>query len=313
MAGTRDWHDLSLTSAGARILDIKITHQCNNICRFCVAGDNRLIEKEPPAHKIKKCLSDNARRHNIVLFSGGEPTIRPDLPNLIQYAHKTCGYKTIIIQTNGRRLAYKAYLGELIDNGANQFSVSIHGHIPALHEYLTQAQNSFFETIAGIRNVLERGAALATNTVITKSNYLNLGDIAKLLGAIGVKQMQFAYPHLEGKALSNIKNIAPPMSIAAPHAQCALETAGKFGALAFTEGFPHCMLGRWKNHAIESIHTERKVIGIDGDIDDFQGHRMNRLKKKGPLCADCGRTGICEGPWADYPEHFSWKEFKPLP
>lgn len=248
-----------------------------------------------------------------MLFTGGEPTIMPALPALIQYARKTCGYRSVIIQTNGRRLAYKAYLEELIQAGASHFSISVHGHIPPLHDYLTRVEGSFLETLAGIRNALNHNVVLATNTVITKSNSINLADIAKLLGAMGVRQMQFAYPHLEGKALVNIENIAPPISLAAFHVKRALEAAGQSGALALTEGFPFCLLGEWKDHAVENIHTKRKVVDCQGDIEDFHGHRMSLLKNKGPACSACSMKNICEGPWADYPERFSWREFNPLP
>jgi pyruvate-formate lyase-activating enzyme len=313
MARKRHRSGLGLIESGKNILDIKITHECNNLCRFCVAGDSRLIAEDLSGDEIKKRLSDNAPSCDGIVFTGGEPTVRADLPELVRYAQEKCGYKTIIIQTNGRRLAYKSYLEELIDSGAGQFSVSIHGHIAELHEYLTQTKDSFAQTLLAIRNIIECGAMLATNTVITKSNCRNLEDIASLLCSLGVKQMQFAYPHIDGKALVNADSIAPPMSIAMPYVCRAVEVAGRHGALAFTEGFPHCMLGVYKDHAVENIHTKRKTIDFLGDIEDFHGHRMNRLKKKGVICSDCSLTQICEGPWADYIERFSWKEFKPQP
>lgn len=259
-----------------------------------------------------RLLSDNANDRGSVLFTGGEPTTRSDLPELIRYATEKCGYKTVIIQTNGRRLAYKSYLKELIKSGAGQFAVSVHGHIAALHDYLTQAEGSFSETILGIRNVLEFGSTLATNTVITKSNCRNLPDIATLLGTIGVKQMQFSYPHLEGKALLNADNIAPPMLMAAPYMRKAVETATRFGSVVFTEGFPYCILGDLKEHAVENFHTKRKVVDFRSDIEDFHGHRMGFMKKKMPVCLECQRNNICEGLWADYIERFSGKEFKPF-
>jgi len=270
-----------------------------------------MIAKDLSGDEIKKRISDNAPSCDGIVFTGGEPTVRPDLPELVRYARKKCGYKTIIIQTNGRRMAYKSYLEELLDSGAGQFSVSIHGHIPELHEYLTQAKGSFSQTLLAMCNIIECGAVLATNTVITKSNCRNLDGIAKLLGSMGVKQMQFAYPHLEGKALVNADNIAPPMTIAAPYVCRAIEAASRHGALAFTEGFPLCVLGAFKDHAVENIHTKRKIIDFLGDIEDFHGHRKNCLKKKNDICSDCSLADICEGPWADYLERFSGEEFKP--
>ena len=85
------------------------------------------------------------------------------------------------------------------------------------------------------------------------------------------------------------------------------------GCVALAEGIPLCILGDWENYAVENLHSKRKVFDEQGGIDDFQGHRMSQLKGVGPDCGECSRVDICEGPWSDYPELFSWKEFRPIP
>lgn len=303
---------MSLIDTRARILDLKITFRCNNTCLFCVAGDKRLLFSDIPAKDIRAALAENRGVRDTVIFTGGEPTIREDLPELVRYAREKCGYETIVIQTNGRALAYRDYAELLVGNGANQFMVSIHAHTPAAHDFLTGRSGSFAQTAGGISNLVSIGATVATNTVITKSTYRNLPDIARLIVLLGARQMQFAYPHLDGRAAVNAARIAPPMTLVIPYLLRALETAEHAGRVALTEGFPLCMLPGREGLALETLHKKIKVIDEGGGIDDFDGHRATKLKAKGPHCPPCRHFAMCEGPWDDYPKLYGWREFIPV-
>jgi len=303
---------LSLLDTQAKIIDVKITFRCNNYCLFCAAGDKRMIYADLPPDSIRDALAAAAGERDSVLFTGGEPTMRDDLAGLVRFARESCGYKNVIIQTNGRRFAYRDYAVSIADAGARQFMVSIHGHTGALHDFLTGQKDSFAETVIGIKNLLALGLTVATNTVITKSNYRNLPDIARMLCSLGVGQMQFAFPHIDGNAKANASRVAPPMTLAVPYLFRALDIAAASKRVALTEGFPLCMIPGREQNAVESLHKKIKVIDEGGSIDDFDGHRATRLKTKGPACPPCRHFKLCEGPWADYPELFGWKEFKPV-
>ena len=69
------------------------------------------------------------RRHgkDAVDFTGGEPTIRRDIFEIISYA-KEIGFKKICLITNGQRLADKEFAKKIVDSGANDFLFSIHEH-----------------------------------------------------------------------------------------------------------------------------------------------------------------------------------------
>lgn len=302
---------MNLIDTKANILDIKITFQCNNLCWFCVAGDKRKLFPDATAATIRSALKKNSGCRDTVVFTGGEPTVRKDLPELARFAREDCGYKNIVIQTNGRMFAYMDYAAPLVKAGANQFMVSIHGHRAALHDHLTTQRDSFAETALGIKNLKALGQTVATNTVITKPNYRNLPEISRMLCALGIEQMQFAFLHIEGKAKVNAAGIVPPMTLVIPYLFHALDIAAGNKRVALTEGIPLCMLKGREEFASEALHRNVRVVDEGGDIDEFQGHRRTNLKAKGPECRGCRRFDACEGPWADYPEMFGWKEFKP--
>ena len=48
-------------------------------------------------------------------------------------------------------------------------------------------------------------------------------------------------------------------------------------------------------------------------VPDYTEARRNEGKIKGPPCEACAWRDQCEGPWREYPEHFGWDEFRPVP
>lgn len=79
----------------------------------CVQGDKRKAQKAKTAEEIKNILEE-CSDYGEVVFTGGEVTLRNDLPELVEYA-RNLGYQDIQIQTNGRRFAYKNYCKKLIN------------------------------------------------------------------------------------------------------------------------------------------------------------------------------------------------------
>lgn len=96
-----------------KTLDLKVGFSCNNNCRFCVQGNKRKKYGDKSTAELKKLLRKGAKGHDRLILTGGEPTIREDLPELVGFA-KEIGFKQIQIQTNGRRFAYRDFCEELI-------------------------------------------------------------------------------------------------------------------------------------------------------------------------------------------------------
>ena len=82
---------------------IEVTNRCNLDCAYCFAGKS--IADEPSFDTVKKRLAEIAKAgHSFLHFSGGEPTLRDDLPELVSYA-RGLGIKYLQLNTNGLRLA----------------------------------------------------------------------------------------------------------------------------------------------------------------------------------------------------------------
>jgi MoaA/NifB/PqqE/SkfB family radical SAM enzyme len=86
-------------------------------------------------------------------FTGGEPTLREDLPELLVYA-QTAGMVTGLI-SNGRRLKDKAYVDVLEKSGLDFVQITLESHKPEVHDKMTNEKGSWKEIVAGIQNAVQ--------------------------------------------------------------------------------------------------------------------------------------------------------------
>lgn len=95
---------------------LEVTRRCNLHCAYCFA-DGAL--PEPALDELKRAVSCIYEKGKAPLLqlSGGEPTLRDDLPELVAYAH-SLGFPYIQLNTNGLRLAKdEAYVRALAEAG----------------------------------------------------------------------------------------------------------------------------------------------------------------------------------------------------
>ena len=236
---------------------------------------------------------------------------KADIIELVEYA-KNLKFKVIQIQSNGRMFVYKDFCKKIIKAGANEFALALHGHIPQLHDYLTSVKGSFEQTVQGIKNLKSLGQRVIMNTVITKSNYRHLPEIAKLLINLRVDQYQLAFVHPLGNAKKNFDSIVPLMSLVQPYVKLALELGIKAGIKVMTEAIPYCLMKGYEKYIAENIMPKMKIFEENLVIEDFEKSRRKEGKRKGPQCKKCRYFFQCEGPWKEYPERFGFSEFKPI-
>jgi len=296
-------------------VDLKIGFQCNNRCRFCVQGNKRETASNKSNKEVRAILKKEAKTHQGVVFTGGEPTIRKELIEWVKYA-KDLGYKTIQVQTNGRIFAYKSFCEKMIKAGANEFSPALHGSTAEIHDYLTRVSGSFNQTIQGIKNLKDLGQYILTNSVVTKPNYKDLPNLAELLVGLRVNQFQFAFMHISQIIAHNpelIKEIVPRHSEVEPYVKKGLEIGIKAGIEVMTEAVPYCFMKGYEQYIAEKKIPDTSVFDNDIELDDYGHYRKTQGKAKGVNCSSCKYNNICEGPWKEYPEIFGWDEFKPIP
>ncbi|MCK4521729.1 MAG: radical SAM protein [Nanoarchaeota archaeon] len=295
---------------GEKRVDIKTGFICNNNCRFCAQAHKKYLGNRT-TQEIKKDL-EKARKTCIdVVFTGGEPTIRSDILELISYA-KQLKFRTIQIQTNGRMFSYLKYCKDIIKAGANDFAPALHGYCSRQHDFLTRNKGSFEQTVKGIKNLKKLGQTINMNTVVVKQNYKNLPEIARLLVKLKVDQFQFAFVHPIGNAYKYYDEIIPRMGLAVPYIKKGLQIGIDANISVMAEAIPYCMMKGYEKYVSENFIPETKIIEPKMTIEDYKKSRMKEGKTKFLQCKQCKYDKICEGPWKEYPEKKGNKEFKPV-
>lgn len=291
--------------------DLKLGFACNNRCWFCAQGEKRSQLSALPAVRLVDGLRRAYRPGRGLVLTGGEPTLHRDLVAIVAAAREL-GYRPIQLQTNGRALAYPTLLGRLLRAGISEISPALHGHDAASHDALTRAPGSFEQTVSGIRNAVQSGVDVVTNTVVVRPNLRHLSAIVGLLAHLGVRRAQLAMVHPVGEAARASEEMVPRLEVAAPAVVDAIAAGRRLNLEVVVEAMPLCFLREYADAAVESRIPDTTVVDTNGHPFDFTRWRLHAGKTKGPPCSHCVRSHACEGPWREYPELHGWDAYAPF-
>jgi radical SAM protein with 4Fe4S-binding SPASM domain len=101
----------------------------------------------------------------IVSFSGGEATLRADLPEILRAARRRAF--GIILQTNGYAVS-DALVGALEEVGVWRVRISVYADVAAEHDEVTRVPGSFERTMATIRRLRRRGLPVTLVVPLTR-------------------------------------------------------------------------------------------------------------------------------------------------
>ena len=149
-------------------MDLALTFRCQNDCVHCYAGGPH---ETPELTTVQwKSVIDKLSEIGVFIltFTGGEPTLREDLPELLLYAQNK-GMVTGLI-SNGRILNDKAFVGVLENSGLDFVQITLESHKPQIHDLMTGKKGSWKETVKGIQNAVQSEIYVSTNTTLSKHN-----------------------------------------------------------------------------------------------------------------------------------------------
>ncbi|NVN93507.1 MAG: radical SAM protein [Desulfuromonadales bacterium] len=162
---------------------IEVTGRCNLFCPFCFAASGQQTQPDPTrediAGRFRTALAKSGP-HNILQLSGGEPTMRDDLPEIITLGREL-GFPFIQLNTNGVRLAVdREYAAEL--RRAGLFSVFLQFDGTEDHIYQSiRGRALMAEKMRAIRHCADAGLGVVlVPTIVSGVNTDNIGAILKL-------------------------------------------------------------------------------------------------------------------------------------
>ena len=160
---------------------LEVTRRCNLHCRFCFA-DGGGCQQDRPIQALKEDISDIVRQcgHPLLQLSGGEPTMREDLPELVAFA-KEAGCSYVQLNTNGLRIAQDPdYVKKLADAGLDIVFLQFDGTKEEIFQSL-RGKPLLEEKLKAIENCSDclLGVTLVP-TVVKGINDQNLGELIAL-------------------------------------------------------------------------------------------------------------------------------------
>ena len=139
---------------------------CNQKCVHCYAADQECAEEKELTTEEWKEVLKKLRKEKIsqVTFTGGEPTMRDDVPELIKEAR----WFITRLNTNGVNLT-KKYCSRLREAELDNLQITFYSCDEEIHNKLVGAPN-YQKTLDGIKNAIEAGINMSINTPICELN-----------------------------------------------------------------------------------------------------------------------------------------------
>ncbi len=225
--------------------EVALTYRCQNRCTFCYADAPKRGDDVPEmtTDEVKIILDrifDEAHCPT-VSFTGGEPTLRRDLAELVAYG-KAKGMRVNLI-TNGVRCADAAFVASLADAGLDSAQVSIEGGSAEIHDAITQHPGSFERSVQGVRQLRDAGIHTHTNTTICGSNRDHLLPLVDLLAdELGSEYFSMNMVIRTGTALAHCEEDISYREIG-PIIRAVQEHAGTKGIrFVWYSPVPYCMV-----------------------------------------------------------------------
>ncbi len=301
-----------------KCFDILLNYNCNAKCLFCSQDfDWRKTPNDLPYEKaaqhIYLAYQNGYRRLG---FTGGEPTVRKELPQLIALARKI-GYGYVRIQTNGVRTADFDYCKLLADAGLTFVKFSIHGHDAKTHDDLVGVPGAFDKCLKTIENLKKLRVGIGVNIVLNERNYRHLVEFYELfLNKLQLSNFVIIAPLYEGNmTLNDVKGakIGARLKDMAPYIKDAF---GVFTKINFPKPplllhFTPCILPGYEQQMLGWSAFNTMVVSPRGEKRDLDMTAQDHTVKT-DACKKCVYNDRCIGFDASYARVFGTEEIAPL-
>jgi radical SAM protein with 4Fe4S-binding SPASM domain len=187
------------------VMSWNVTRECNMKCNHCYINATEKRLKNELTTQEGKMLMDQIRQVSspLLILSGGEPLLRPDIYELINYGSSK-GLK-MGLGSNGSLIDVTT-ASKLKVAGIATVSISLDSHIPAQHDEFRGVADSWEKAVNACKVLRKNNVLVQVNTTLTQQNYNQIDDIMSLAEEIGVENFHlfFLVPTGRGTKLTDI-------------------------------------------------------------------------------------------------------------
>jgi len=184
--------NVPLKSAGNELkVFLHVTNQCNLRCVHCCVDSRQKLGNELGAAEIGRFVDELARMGATrINFTGGEPLMREDIFELIEYAAGK-GME-VRLETNGSLLT-KEKIARLKSAGLDLLTVSLDGSRRGTHDSFRGRAGLFDTVVREIRNAMAAGLDTTVSFCVSKHNIGEAMGMPELLAGVGVRKMSYLF------------------------------------------------------------------------------------------------------------------------
>lgn len=281
---------------------IKVGYTCNNNCIFCHSKDLRIypqMDIENIFYKIKEAKELGIE---MIVFSGGEVTIREDFFNLAKLV-KAWDLKLGLI-TNGKMFSYDGFLKETLKYNLEYIYVSLPGATASSHNKQVQA-TSFLQTINGIKKLSKKNLTLTVNVVINKNNLKDLKKIYNILLPLENIRLKYSLLEPKGEGFNRFEELAVNPKTSAEKVQSIINYVKNTNhkIQVGCDGFTPCLIKNYNNVNMD-LFTDKFLFISEVPENKFYnvdyGRRSYALE-----CYECAIKNNCPGIYNEYLNKFN--------
>ena len=204
-------------------------------------------------------VADFGKPYPILIFTGGDPLMRRDIWELLEYA-KSLGLRVGVAPSvtpllNDENIARIAKYADAV-------SISLDAPVPEVHDAIRGYTGIWERTVETIRKFVDHGVRVQVNTVVMRETAPLLGDMPKLLLDLGVKTWEVFYLVPVGRA--GLELMPPPEWF--EDVSHFLYEASKYGILVRTTEGPMFRRIAWTRKALEDKGLDPDEILKPGEL-----------------------------------------------
>ncbi len=188
-------------AAPAPVLIWNLIRRCNLTCKHCYSiSADKDFPGELTTDEIFTVMDDLRRfRVPVLILSGGEPLLRPDIFDIAKRA-KAMGFY-VGLSSNGT-LIDEANIKRIAECDFDYVGVSLDG-IAATHDKFRQMQGAFEASLKGIRLCRDLGLKIGVRFTMTQDNAHDLPGLLKLVEDEGIDRFYFSHLNYAGRGNKN--------------------------------------------------------------------------------------------------------------
>lgn len=288
---------------------IKVGYGCNDHCSFCHTLDVRHVDAEA-AEVHAKIERAKQLGHRMVVLSGGEPTIRPEL--LAWASHVARLDMDFGLVTNGRMLSYPELVEKLVARRLRYVYLSLHGGTAKVHDLMVRSE-AFEQTFGAIGVLSGRGLDFTVNCVITRHNVEHLRGLVDAIRPYEDVRLKYSMVEPKGGGAALFEHLMPRIALVAEMVRDAIDYGRSLGVTRITHGaIPLCLMRGYED-CFDDLKTHRFATMIEvGEPDYYPVDDRNKVQPEAS-CRGCSASGPCPGLYRGYHEVFGHGELAAIP